>query len=324
MTGAAGFVGRNVVRELLSHGYHVRALVRPGRVGEVLPQLPVEIAFGDITDPTSLAAAVRDVEVVFHIAALYREARFPDEVFMRVNDEGTANVIAATSTTPTRRLVYCSTSGVHSHIEHPPAREDYPFSPADGYQRSKAAAELRVRRAHDEGVIQATIIRPGMIWGADDTRFIKLFQGVARRQLPLIGRGEVLTHWVNVTDLARAFRLAAECPEAIGEIFFVAGDRPVPLRYVFETIASTCGVKLFPFRIPVLPLQLLGDLVETLCRPFGIEPPLHRRRVDFFVKQRAFDCSKAEQLLGYHPAQTFEDEVRLIVRAYREQGILAQ
>jgi nucleoside-diphosphate-sugar epimerase len=89
-----------------------------------------------------------------------------------------------------------------------------------------------------------------------------------------------------------------------------------------ETIARHTGGRVLPFHVPAAPLQFAGDLCEALCVPFGIEPPLHRRRVDFWTKSRAFSIEKARRLLGYAPHFDLDRGVRLTVAAYREAGWL--
>ena len=159
-----------------------------------------------------------------------------------------------------------------------------------------------------------------MIWGPGDTRTLKLYRGIAKRRLPVIGTGEILHHYVLVRDVARGMELAASTPHESGEVYIIAGERSISVQDLFAKIAGQLGVSLLPFRVPARPIQLLGDAVEHLCRPLGIEPPIYRRRVDFFTKTRSFDCSKAEQQLGYRPGQSLEDEIGLIVESYRSLG----
>ena len=104
--------------------------------------------------------------------------------------------------------------------------------------------------------------------------------------------------------------------------YIFAGDRPVTISELFATIAMKAGVNPLPVRIPALPLQLLGSLTEAVCQPLGIEPPLYRRRVDFFTKDRWFDCSKARSQLGFKPRFDFETEVDRILTWYHDHGWL--
>ena len=321
VTGSTGFVGSRLCRELAEHGYAVRALHRAGSSLENLSGINnIELVKGDLTDQASLEAAMSGVDVVFNIAALYRQAKFPDEVYWQVNFEGTRNCLNAAKKMGVKRFIHCSTIGVHSHIEHPPANESEPYAPTDVYQESKAEAEKLVLDWVHRGEIDGCVIRPAMIWGPRDTRFLKLFRGIARRRFPIIGSGSSMCHWILVDDLVRAFRLAAENESSRGQVYIIAGSRPVSLEYTMQTIAKFYGVALLPFKIPAWPIQFFGSIVEAICRPFGIEPPLHRRRADFFIKNRAFDCSKAKNELGFTAEQSFEQEAELIASWYKENN----
>lgn len=320
VTGATGFVGSRMCAELVQAGYHVRALHRAKSSLAALKDLSIELAVGDLTDKQSLLAAARGADLLFHFGALYREAKFADEVYWRVNFEGTRLALEAAQESAVRRFIHCSTTGVMGHISDPPADENRPYHPDDVYQQSKTEAEKLVLEWTRGGKIDGCVIRPTMIWGPRDTRLFKLFKGVAARSLPIVGDGATLNHYVLVDDLVRAFRLAAENARTSGQVYLVGNERIVTLQYTLECIAAVYGVKLLPFKIPALPVQLLGSFMEAICRPLGIEPPLHRRRVDFFVKSRAFDCSKAQRELGFRPTYPFEKEVEYIARWYLDNG----
>jgi nucleoside-diphosphate-sugar epimerase len=322
VTGASGFVGSRLCHELKSHGYDIRILQRKSSDINSIKELKPEIVIGDLENSSNLDSAVEGVDVVFHIAALYREAKFADSVYWKVNYEGTQNLLNAAVKSKVKKFIYCSTIGVHSTIKNPPANENEPYAPTDVYQETKVAAEKFVLEQIHKGLIEGCVIRPAMIWGPRDKRFLKFFKGIYHRKLPIIGRGGNWCHWILVDDLVRAFRLAYESNNSNGQVYIIAGERPVSLKYTMSTIASIYNVKLLPFHIPVLPIQIAGSIVESICRPFGIEPPLHRRRADFFIKNRAFDCSKAKQDLGFNAAQPFEKEAEIIANWYLKQGWL--
>lgn len=320
VTGATGFVGSRLCQELLENGFSVRAMVRKQSKRSSLSNLQVEIIEAELTNPESLKKAVEGVDVVFHIAALYREAKFPDSVYWQVNLDGTKSLLEAAKSAGVEKFIYCSTIGVHSHINNPPADESEPYAPTDVYQETKVAAEKYVLEKFRANYIKGCVIRPAMIWGPKDTRFLKFFKGIYKRNFPMFGSGDNLCHWILVDDLVRAFRLAAEKESSHAQTYIIAGQRPVTLKYTMQKIAETYKVKLLPISIPVLPVQLLGSLVEFICKPFKIEPPIHRRRADFFIKNRAFSTKKALSELGFVAAHTFEEEVRLVAQWYLESG----
>lgn len=322
VTGATGFSGSHLVRHLLARGDRVRALVRPESREQAAALGDVEAVLGDVRDAESVERAVRGADRVFHLAALFRQAGFADAVYEDVNVGGTRNVLEAAKRHGVPRVVHCSTVGVLGHIENPPADESAPYGPGDVYQRTKLAGELLALDFGRTNGLPVTVVRPAMIWGEGDRRMLKLFRGIARRRFPIVGDGRTMFHFVHIDDLCRGFLLAAERERAIGERYIIAGATPVRLEDLAARIAGELGVPPPRLRIPAWPVQALGSLVESICVPLGIEPPIYRRRVDFFTKHRWFSIEKARRELGYEPALTLDEEIRRISRWYREKGWL--
>ena len=320
ITGANGFVGSNLCKELLNNGYQVKALHRKGSNIKTLEGLSVKLVEGDICDIESLTKAFQGCDGVFHIAALFRQAKNPDKVYWDINLEGVKNVFDVAIKEGVQKIIHCSTVGVHSHIPNPPATEEEDYRPGDIYQETKAAGEKLALEYFKANKIKGAVIRPAMIWGQGDERTLKLFKGIATRKFPLIGNGKTLLHWILVSDLARSFRLCYEADLNNGEVFIISGQESVEIQRLYNEIAAAFNVKPPRFKIPALPIQVLGSIVEAICIPLGIEPPIYRRRVDFFTKTRCFDSSKAKKLLGFKPANNFSDEVKLIANWYKENG----
>lgn len=324
VTGSTGFIGSTLCEELVDAGVQVRALHRASSNTTFLTGLPIELAVGEVTDRDSLRAAMHGCDVVFHLAALFREAKFPASEYWRVNLEGTRLVLDVAEELGVSHVGYCSTTGVLGDVKNPPADETTPYAPLDVYQESKTEAEKLAIERFRSGRLAGTVIRPAMVYGPRDTRLFKLFRGIASRSLPIIGDGKTWCHWVLGRDIARAFRLAAETSASHGNIYIAGGAHPIRLDESMRIIADEYGVPLLPFRVPVLPIQLIGSLVEALCLPFGIEPPIHRRRADFFIKNRSFDCSRARNDFGYTPTFSVEEEIRFVARWYVGAGWLPQ
>ncbi len=325
VTGATGFVGGHLTRRLLRDGFDVSILVRSTsdrNIVEELERLGAKVYYGDVADRESVFKAIEGKDIVFHIAALFRQAKFPDEVYWDVNVRGTENVLDAAEEFGCERVVHCSTIGVHSHIVDPPADENEDYRPGDIYQVTKCEGEKLAKARFESGRVKGTIIRPAMIWGDGDRRLLKLFRGVAKRRFPIIGDGKTLTHWIYVHDLVQSFILAAEKDAAVGQTYIIAGKQPQTIEEVVDAVAEAAGVKPLPIKIPAAPVQALGSVVECVCKPLGIEPPIYRRRVDFFTKDRCFDTSKAESELGFQAANDFRTEVKKIYQWYNQAGWL--
>ena len=322
VTGASGFTGSHLVQSLTRAGHGVRALVRASSRRDLLEGLGVELAEGDLADPGSLRRAVSGTERIYHLAALYREAKLPDRVYFDVNVEGTRRLAEAAQAEGGVPFIYCSTCGVHGDVAHPPADETAPYNPGDIYQKTKVEAERLLLTMHRERGLPVVILRPVGIYGPGDRRFLKLFRGVARRHFPMIGKGDIFYHLTHVEDVVRGFVRAAEVPAARGEAFILAGSRFTTVKELIEIIAREAGVPPPRLRIPPAPMYVAAVACEAICRPLGIEPPLYRRRLDFFLKNRAFKIEKARRVLGWEPRIDLEEGIRQTFAYYRAQGWL--
>lgn len=326
VTGATGFTGGHLATTLARRGYQVRALVRPRSLERFTRSAAaaagVEPVPGDLSDRDSVVRAADGARVVYHIAATYREAGQPDSAYRAINVEGTRNVLDAARQSGATRVVHCSTGGVHGHIEHPPATEDAPLRPGDVYQETKLEAETLARDYGVANGLEVVVARPIGIYGPGDTRFLKMFRGIARGRFPLLGSGEIYYHLSFIDDLVEGFRLCGETPAAAGRTYVLAGPRYTTLNELIALIAQELKVSPPRLHLPVWPFWIAGLLCEVVCVPLRVEPPLYRRRVDFYTKSRAFDTTRARRELGYRPAVDLPEGIRRTAAWYREQGLL--
>jgi nucleoside-diphosphate-sugar epimerase len=278
-----------------------------------------DIVAGDLRDTAALARAVDGVEVVYHLAAIYRQAGVSRDAYRAVNATAVGQLVDAAGRAGAGRVVHCSTVGVHGDVEHPPANEDAPLKPGDVYQVTKLEGEERAREAGARLGIEVTIARPTGIYGPGDRRLLKLFRGVARGRFVILGDGRIFYHLTYIDDLVEGLRLCGEVAAAAGRTYILAGAEVPTLNDLTVMIAEDAGVSPPRLRLPVWPFWLAGAACEALCAPFGIEPPIYRRRVDFFTKSRAFDISRARQELGYSPAVGLREGIHRTLAWYREQ-----
>jgi nucleoside-diphosphate-sugar epimerase len=322
VTGATGFTGGHLAGYLAARGDQVRALVRDPNGAAALGRAGIEAVAGDLRDRSSLAAAVGGVEVVYHVAAIYREAGLAPREFQAVNADAVGALVEVAAAAGARRVVHCSTVGVHGDVERPPANEDAPLRPGDIYQETKLEGEHRARDASARTGLPVVIVRPTGIYGPGDRRLLKLFRGVARRRFVTLGRGEIFYHLTHIDDLVEGFRLCGEHPAAAGRTYILAGPEVTTLNELVELIAAEAGVRPPGLHLPVWPFWMAGAACEAVCVPLGIEPPIYRRRVDFFTKSRAFDTTRARAEIGYAPAVGLREGIRRTLAWYREQGWL--
>ncbi|HEY3381473.1 MAG TPA: NAD-dependent epimerase/dehydratase family protein [Vicinamibacterales bacterium] len=322
VTGATGFTGGHLARALQAKGYAVRVIARdPSRCAD-LSSGGLEVVPGDLKDVQSLARAVEGMTTVYNIAAIYRQAGVPAAEYRAVNAAGIEALVRTAAHAGVRRLVHCSTVGVHGDVEHPPGNEDAPLRPGDVYQDTKLDGERMARTAAQETGMELVIARPSGIYGPGDRRLLKLFRGVARRRFVILGRGDIYYHLTYIDDLVEGFHLCGTVAGAAGRTYILAGAEVGTLRALVGLIAEEAEVKPPALRLPVWPFWAAGALCEAVCVPFRIEPPIYRRRVDFFTKSRAFDIGRARRELGYAPQVGLRDGIRRTLGWYRAKGWL--
>lgn len=323
VTGATGFTGGHLARRLASDGYQVRVVVRDPARAEDLRKLGIEVVKGDLRDRASLDRAADGIHTVYHIAALFRQENVTDKDMHDINATGVRNMIEAAIGAGVKHFVHCSTIGVHGATpRNPPANENSPYKPGDYYQESKTEGEKIAIEYMRSGKLPIVIFRPGGIHGPGDLRFLKLFKGIKNGRFVMFGSGDVLYQLVYIDDLVDGIILCGTKPEAIGNIYILTGEKPITLNQMVHTIADVVGVKPPRLRFPVMPLYVAGALCEVACKPFGIEPPLYRRRVDFFRKDRAFSIDKAMNELGFRPKVDVRTGLQRTAQWYKEHGYL--
>jgi nucleoside-diphosphate-sugar epimerase len=322
VTGATGFTGQALCRRLLRDGWEVTALVRPSPRVAPLQKLGIRCVETDITDKASVRSAMEPVDHVFHIAAMFRTEDAKVEAFRRVNVDAVDNVASAARAAGVGRFIHCSTVGVQGQIDDPPADETYRIRPNDHYQETKWHGE-QVARQHIATGLPGAVVRPAGIYGPGDTRFLKLFRAIERGVFFMIGNGKTLYHLTYIDDLVQGFILAATRPEALGEVFTIAGPRYTTVQEMAETVARILDRKLPRARVPLWPVKLAAHACEAVCKPLGINPPLYPRRVEFFSMDRGFTTAKAERMLGYSPRVDIEEGLARTAQWYRAEGMLS-
>jgi nucleoside-diphosphate-sugar epimerase len=322
VTGGTGFTGTALVRRLLKGGHAVVALdYKEGLQCDALRSHGADVLIGSVTDAAAVERSMKGVEFVFHLAAAFRELNVPNSFYDQVNVEGTRIVLHAARREGVRKFVYCSTCGVHGNVDHPPADEDAPIRPADYYQRTKYEAEPLVKR--EAGEMEVVILRPAAIYGpGDPERFFMIFKRVAKGTFPMFGSGRTLYHPLYIDNLVDAFLLCMPPGVGRGREYLIADEKYYPIEDIVRAVARALDVPVRIPHYPVLPVVALGHVVEKVCRPFGIAPPIFPRRVDWYRQNRAFNISRAKRELGYEPRIELDQGLALTAAWYREMGYL--
>ncbi len=323
VTGATGYTGITLVKKLIKSGAEVKAIARESSDLSPFKDMDIEWLRGEVYDGELCRQAMNGVQYVFHVAAAFREAKSTEQDYWNVHVGSTQHLAReALIQDNFKRFVHVSTIGVHGHIANPPGDENSDFAPGDGYQRTKAEADKWISEFGKQNNLPYTIIRPCAIYGPGEKRLLKLFKMATKPYFPILGQGKCWYHLVHVEDLTGAMILAAIEEKAIGEAFIAGAREAIQLEDMIDIIANEYNKKVKIIRLPIGPFFLLADICEVVCKPFKIEPPIYRRRVAFYSKDRNFSTEKMENLLGYKPVYDNKTGIIESARWYRDNGWL--
>lgn len=325
VTGATGFIGAHFIERALAEGHEVAGLYRSAdarkqTIVDHLQKAGARLCRGDILDPAALAEAMRGAHCVCHFAAAFKESNVSDEHFQRINVEGTANVAKAAAEQGVKRLVHCSTAGIYGQRVTGVIDESAPVQPWNIYERTKVAAERQVREHARGSGMEYVILRPTAVYGPRDERLLKLFRSAAKGRFPLFGRGEGRRHMIYISDLVDAFLRAATEPAAANQELIIAGPRAVTLRDLLHTLAAAANRRSFGPQLPLRPMLGLAAVVEDTCKLFSIQPPIYRRRMDFYLNDAAFDSRRAQNVLRWRPKVDLSEGLSHTLRTLSANG----
>ncbi len=323
LTGATGYTGGRLLGALLARGDRVTALAREVAASPPTRSSAVDWIQGDLSDRVALGRLVEGADAVLHVAAVYRTAGHPDSYYRDVNVGGTERLA--------RGRGRGGREALRPHVDggRPRPRGDAsrrrdarPSPPATSTRRPRRRPSASPSRSASAGACPW----PSSVRARSTGRARRACSSSSVRS-PAGGTRSWGTGGRSITRSTSTTSCPGSCsrcerPEAVGQSFIIAGPRYVSQGDLADAIARHTGGRVLPFRVPAAPLQWAGALCEAICVPFGIEPPLHRRRVDFWTKSRAFSIEKARRVLGYDPKVDLEDGIARTVAWYRQAGWL--
>ncbi len=322
VTGASGFIGSHLAEVLRDKEFAVRALVREGSRKELLEQLGVEQAVGDVRDAGSLKAAAAGCDIIFHTAALVGEWGAPED-FYNINVIGMKNMLDAAEAAGIRRFIDVSSVSVHGYAGFNKDTEESPYVITGIlYSDTKMEAEKLLWEAHAQGRIEATSIRPAMVWGPRDRAFFtKLLNLIAKHRFVFIDNGDHIAGLAHVRNVCDALLRAAQIQDAIGKAFIITDGCETTYRDVVEKLCAEMGFRVPKFSISRNTAATLADLSEKWARKRKSKsaPILTRMGVACVGNDLSFDISRAKNVLGYSPKYSFPQSLPEYIQWYKSE-----
>ncbi|MGC2530411.1 MAG: NAD-dependent epimerase/dehydratase family protein [Candidatus Acidiferrum sp.] len=305
VTGANGLIGRHLVRRLLREGNRVRLFVRRQPEAEWMIDGNVEVFLGDLGDPSAVDRAVAGTDIVYHVGAAMKGG-LPDHE--RGTVCGTQNIVDSVLRHGVQRLVYISSlSCLHAAVARrgDVITEDWPVEPSPtkrgAYTQAKTAAEKIVLNAVRDQHLRAVLLRPGRVFGPGMTL---LTPEVARRMgnfFVVLGNGTRELPLVYVEDVIDAIVLAAETSKFDGRIFHIVDRTKITQNQVVRDYILKNAPQARIVHLPVAIFYGLALAIEVLSKALNRQAPLSIYRVKSAMARMQFDCSRAENELGWQP-----------------------
>jgi nucleoside-diphosphate-sugar epimerase len=302
VTGASGWLGAAVARDLVAAGHEVRTLQRrPSGVDGA------EDLLGSVTQPDAVGRAVTGMDAVVHLAAKVSFAGAEAE-FVAVNIEGTSALVRAAKRAGVRRFVFVSSPSVAHTGESIVGEDAAPAQPErarGAYARTKAAAEIAALGADSPG-FAVVAVRPHVVWGPGDPQLVARIQARATSgRLPLVGSGAALVDSTYLDDAVSGIRAALDAAERVhGNAYVLTSGEPRPIAELIAGFCAAAGIEPPTRRVPAGAARLAGALVEAVwrIRPGADEPPMTRFLAEQLTTAHWFDLRRTRRDLGWSPS----------------------
>ena len=322
VTGATGFIGPHLIRELLSRGHFCRCLVRDPKKLGIIESNNLEVFVGDITRAETLNGVARQIDCVLHLATLGHMNNFTvlPEMFEAVNVHGAINIMNAALEAGVKRVVHCSSVAAMGICADNPATEESRCIPHHPYGKSKLKAEEAVRSMVASHGLPACIIRFSMVYGPGDWRdMLKLTRLAKKGLFPKVGNRPKLTPLIHVDDAVQGILLAAE-KGRIGETYLITNAESEPFDRLRKLILESLGIWRPSLFVPEKLALGLATMVESIFTRLGWAPPVSHKNIESTLADRVFSIRKAEKELGFRPTIDPAAGIRQTVEWYKSKG----
>ena len=312
VTGATGLLGGYLLQALQQRGEQIRALVLPIEHADKLIAQGIEVVRGDVTDASTLAPAVKNIEIVIHLAGMMGVNR-PLADYRLVNVTGSEHLYRAAQSAGVRRFVHTSSHTVYGLGHGRFLTEQDKLRPdPDPYGITKAEGDRLMQNLMRSSKMETVIIRPGTFFGPGDRlHFGRIAQRMKQGKGVIIGRGTNALPFCYVTDVVQGFLLAAYHEHAPGNIYNISNDRPLTQRELFNAVADAVGGKRPTRILPYWPTYYGSIAAEKLALLTHTRPVVTRLGVLMFGSNTRHSVEKARRELGYEPQVELREGIRL-------------
>ena len=323
ITGGTGCLGRPLVERLIADVAYLKLLTLPNDTAITNLDKKIEIITGNLNATEALKLLCQDCDVVYHLAGMVHTIPVTEgevQEFLRVNVEGTRNLLEAAKKNRVKRVIFYSTVGVYGKDADFHGDELSPCKPGSVYAKSKYQAEHLVLNSSNDGGPEGVVLRFPVVYGPlDKGNMARLIKAIHSRLFFYFGDGNCLRSVVSSRNAAEAALRAALELKAANEVFCVTDGRDYTINEVVDSICHALGNNWRPFHVPISMAKVagkFGDMLEKLAHiPFPINSTNVRKLSGFLT----FSCEKAKQVLGYEPVETLMEGISREVQWLRQK-----
>lgn len=323
ITGATGFIGSHLTKELCKKGYHCRCLVRNiNKAKKIFKDYKdIEFVVGNMTDKDVLIDYNKPVDCVINSAALLAKWNSTEEELKSINSEAPTNLIKNLSKNGIKHFIQISSGGVTGPVWGELADENYKCKPASLYEKSKYLGELNVEDYCKEYDIPYTIIRPTFTYGPGDPHKLLLFKISGKGLVITSDGGNSVNFPVYIDDLIQGIILAVR-KGGNNQIYIIGGEKPISKKEFLITIANILDKKFIRIDIPQMLVYLIAYIMEFISKIFKIDPIISTSRANMMCKNFGYKINKAKRELNYKPEFSHKRGLENTIAYYKENGVI--
>ena len=331
VTGGTGFIGSHLVEKLLEQGRYVKVLALKDPIEkiekeneELIKAKGAKIVYGNICDVKSLEKAIKNIDIVFHLAAISRPMAVTDEEYYNVNVKGTENILEVSRKANVKKFIHVSTVSVLgvSPDGHPLCEEEFQYDDLK-YGQTKREGERMALLYHYKYKVPLVVIRPCLVYGPRCMVRLVMFKFVKMGIFPLFSKGNAKMEFVYVDNVIQALLLAEKNESVIGKTFNITDGQSYKIITVLKTIADELQVQQPKFNLNPKLGYYLGIASEFLSKLIGIYPPFSRTASHWMSNDvNVYDCSYAKNVLGYNPKINLHEGIKKTVLWFKSRGDL--
>jgi len=315
VTGGTGFIGSHLVEYLTKSQYvNTKCLVRSSE--KWLRGTNFERVSGSLSDLDVLKKAMKDVDILFHVAAIVKAPTWQE--FQRANVDATEDLIRIGKRAGVKKIVILSSLAAVGPSSGNPVDETTPYHPVSMYGRSKMEMEKRVMNLADY-TDSITIVRPPAVFGPREDQIYSFFKAASKGICPIIGNGkQPPVSMIHVHDLVRGIWQASQLKHTGVETFFISNDEIYTWNYIKDITAKALDRKVVSLKISPKLVHKIGSMAEQVGGLIGIYPVINSDKAKELTLEWTCSIKKAQKVLHFQPELSLYDGILNTVRWYQQ------